>query len=214
MKYIRQNIILIITLICIFSGLSSCQPSMTPLQVSMKFWEGIKKKNISLITIYSYSDTEFSVDYMNQLLNFSAINFGRIIINKNIAEIETRVTSVSDGENMDILFRTYLHRKNGIWKVNYDESIHSLKTRQEMTKLLRNIQQLTENLAYELEVSVEDIKLKIMPMIQSKLKNIEERLQKKMPEFKNTLNELSDAIKRLLENVTSPEKGEIKTQQI
>ena len=214
MKYIRQNIILIITLICIFSGLSSCQSSMTPLQVSMKFWEGIKKKNISLITIYSYSDTEFSVDYMNQLLNFSAISFGRIIINKNIAEIETRVTSVSDGENMDILFRTYLHRKNGIWKVNYDESIHSLKTRQEMTKLLRNIQQLTENLAYGLEVSVEDIKLKIMPMIQSKLKNIEERLQKKMPEFKNTLNELSDAIKRLLENVTSPEKGEIKTQQI
>jgi hypothetical protein len=187
---------------------------MTPLQVSMKFWEGIKKKNISLITIYSYSDTEFSVNYMNQLLNFSAINFGRIIINKNIAEIETRVTSVSDGENMDILFRTYLHRKNDIWKVNYDESIHSLKTRQEMIKLLRNIHQLTENLAYELEVSVEDIKLKIMPMIQSKLKNIEERLQKKMPEFKNTLNELSDAIKRLLENVTSPEKGEIKTQQI
>ena len=68
----------------ICSGILSCQSSMTPLQVSMKFWEGIEKKNISLITIYSYSNIGLSIEDINQLLDFSVITFGKIIINKVI----------------------------------------------------------------------------------------------------------------------------------
>ncbi|MBT5429999.1 MAG: hypothetical protein HOK89_08770 [Rhodospirillaceae bacterium] len=186
---------------------------MTPLQVSMKFWEGIEKKNISLITIYSYSNIGLSIEDINQLLDFSVITFGKIIINKDIAEIETQMTITSDEKDINIPFKTHLHRKSDVWKVNYDESIRSLKTNQGMTELLRSIKKLTEGLADEIDVSIEDIKMKTMPVIESELENIEQRLRKKIPEFKNMLDELLDTIKNSLEKVIPSKKEEIKTQQ-
>ena len=197
----------------ICSGILSCQSSMTPLQVSMKFWEGIEKKNISLITIYSYSNIGLSIEDINQLLDFSVITFGKIIINKDIAEIETQMTITSDEKDINIPFKTHLHRKSDVWKVNYDESIRSLKTNQGMTELLRSIKKLTEGLADEIDVSIEDIKMKTMPVIESELENIEQRLRKKIPEFKNMLDELLDTIKNSLEKVIPSKKEEIKTQQ-
>jgi hypothetical protein len=213
MKSIRQNFIYIITFMSICSGILSCQSSMTPLQVSMKFWEGIEKKNISLITIYSYSNIGLSIEDINQLLDFSVITFGKIIINKDIAEIETQMTITSDEKDINIPFKTHLHRKSDVWKVNYDESIRSLKTNQGMTELLRSIKKLTEGLADEIDVSIEDIKMKTMPVIESELENIEQRLRKKIPEFKNMLDELLDTIKNSLEKVIPSKKEEIKTQQ-
>ena len=52
-----------------------------------------------------------------------------------------------------------------------------------------------------------------MPVIESELENIEQRLRKKIPEFKNMLDELLDTIKNSLEKVIPSKKEEIKTQQ-
>ena len=82
-----------------------------------------------------------------------------------------------------------------------------------MTELLRSIKKLTEGLADEIDVSIEDIKMKTMPVIESELENIEQRLRKKIPEFKNMLDELLDTIKNSLEKVIPSKKEEIKTQQ-
>lgn len=213
MKSIRQNYIYIITLLSICGGLLSCQSSMTPLQVSEKFWEGIEKKNISLITIYSISDSGYSVDDIKQLPDVSAITFGRIIIDADIAEIETQVTITSDEKNVDIPLKTYLERENDVWRVNYKQSTLLLKTNQGMIELLGGVQELTEDLAEEIEESVEDFKEKAMPEIESKLEQAEEALRDKIPEFKNMLDELLEGLKRSLEKAIPPKEEKAKTQQ-
>lgn len=213
MKSIRQNYIYIITLLFICGGLLACQSSMTPLQVSEKFWEGIEKKNISLITIYSSSDSGYSADKIKQLPDISAITFGRIIIDADIAKIETQVTITSDEKTFDIPINTYLEREDDVWRVNYNQSILLLKTNQGMTELLGGVQELTEDLAEEIEETVEDFKGKALPEIESKLEQVEEALRNKMPEFKNMLDELLDGLKRSLEKAIPPKEEEAKTQQ-
>ncbi len=213
MKSIRQNYIYIIMLLFICGGLLSCQSYMTPLQVSEKFWEGIKKKNISLITIYSSSDSDYSAEKIKQLPDISAITFGRIIIDADIAEIETQVTITSDDKTFDIPIKTYLEREDDVWRVNYNQSIVLLKTKQGMTELLGGVQELTEDLAEEIEESVEDFKEKALPEIESKLEQVEEALRNKIPEFKNMIDELLDGLKRSLEQAIPPKEEEAKTQQ-
>lgn len=213
MKSKRQNYIYIITLLSLCGGLLSCQSSMTPLQVSEKFWEGVEKKNISLITIYSRSDSGYSVDDLKQLPDVSAITFGRIIIDADIAEIETQVTITSDEKNVDIPLKTYLEREDDVWRVNYKQSTLLLKTNQGMIELLGGVQELTEDLAGEIEESVEVFKEKAMPEIESKLEQVEEALRDKIPEFKNMLDELLDGLKRSLEKAIPPKDEEAKTQQ-
>ncbi len=214
MKSIRQNYIYIITLLLLCGGLFSCQSSMTPLQVSEKFWEGIKKKNISLITIYSISDSGYSIDDLKQLPDVTAITIGRIIIDADIAEIETQVTITTDEKNVDITLKTYLARDDDIWRVNYKQSILLLKTNQRMIELLGGVKELTEDLAEEIEGSVEEFKEKAMPEIESKLEQAEETLRDKIPEFKNMLDELLDGLKKSLEKaIPPPKEKEAETQQ-
>lgn len=213
MKSIRQKHIYIITLLFICGGLLSCQSSMTPLQVSEKFWEGIEKKNISLITIYSIPDSGYSADNTKQLPDVSAITFGRIIIDADTAEIETRVIITSDEKTIEIPLKTYLKREDDIWRVNYKQTTLLLKTNEGMIELLGDVQELTEDLAEEIEKSVEDFKEQAMPEIESKLEQAEEALRDKIPEFKNMLDELLDGLMRSLEKAMPPKDEEAKTQQ-
>jgi len=213
MKSYKQNSISIITLIFICGGLFSCQSSMTPLQVSEKFWEGIEKKNISLITIYSSPDSGYSTDDLKQLPNLSAIKFGRIIIDAANAEIETQVTITTDDKNVELPLTTYLDREDDVWKVNYKKTTLILKTNQGMIDLLGGVQELTEDLAEEIEESVEDFKENAMPEIESKLEQAEETLRDKIPEFKNMLDDLLESLKESLEKAIPPKKEEAKTQQ-
>jgi gas vesicle protein len=213
MKAIRKNYIYIIMLLFICGGLLSCQSSMTPLQVSEKFWSGIKKKNISLITIYSSSDSGFSADDIKQLPEVTAISYGRIIIDADIAEIETRVTITADGKTINIPLKTYLEREGDVWRVSYKQSVLLLKTNREMSELLDDVQELTEDLAKEIEESVEDFKEKAMPEIESQLEQAEEALRDKIPEFKNMLDELLESLKRSLDKAIPPKEEEAKTHQ-
>jgi len=213
MKIRTHNPIYIITLLLILSSLLSCQSSMTPLQVSEKFWSGIQKKNISLITIYSISDSGYSADDIKQLPDVSTITFGKIIIDADIAEIQTQVTIASNDKTVDIALKTYLESEDGVWRVNYKQSVLLLKTNQGMIELLGGVQEITEELAEEIEESVEEFKEKTLPEIESQLEQAEETLRDKIPEFKNMLDELLEGLKRSIEEALPPKKEEPKTRK-
>ena len=213
MKIRTHNPIYIITLLLLLSSLLSCQSSMTPLQVSEKFWSGIQKKNISLITIYSISDSGYSADDIKQLPDVNAITFGKIIIDADIAEIQTQATIASNDKTVDIALKTYLEREDGVWRVNYKQSVLLLKTNQGMIELLGGVQEITEELAEEIEESVEEFKEKTLPEIESQLEQAEETLRDKIPEFKNMLDELLEGLKRSIEEALPPKKEEPKTRK-
>lgn len=212
MKTNKHNYFYSITLLLIACGLWSCQSLMTPLQVSEKFWTGIQKKNIALVKTYSLSNSGYESDEMTRLPDVTAISFGKIIIDADIAEIETRVTIASNEKTIEIPLKTYLKNENNIWRVSYEKSVLPLKTNQEMTKLLGDMQELTEGIAEEIEESVEEFKDKTLPEIKSKLEQAEQELREKLPELKNKIDEFLRDLEKSLEEAF-PAEEEAKTQQ-
>jgi hypothetical protein len=208
----KQNYMSFIALFMICSVLLSCESTMTPLQVSEKFWRGIQKKNITLVTIYSLSEPKIKTHDLEQLPDISDVTFGRIIIDGDHSEIETNLTILSDKKTTNISVKTVLINENNKWKVRYDQTMLPLMANQQMTEILGDIQEITEGLAEEIKESVEDIKEKAMPEIKSKLKQAEEVLREKLPEFKNMIDEFLQDLGKSIEDAL-PAKEEAKTQE-
>jgi hypothetical protein len=212
MKMNKQYYFSFFSLICFCSVLLSCQSSMTPLQVSEKFWLGIQQNNFALVKKYSLSDSVNESDDIDQFTDVTAITFGKIIIDADFAEIETSVTISSDDQIMDIPLKTYLKNENDVWKVNYEQTVLPLMINQEMTELFGGIQELTEEFAEEIEGSVEEFKEKAIPEIKSKLEQAEQELREKLPELKNMIDEFLKELEKSIEEAIPP-KEEAKTQQ-
>lgn len=185
---------------------------MTPLQTSEKFWRGIQKKNITLVTIYSESDPKIKAEDLKQLPDVTDVTFGRIIIDAEHAEIETFLTVTLDEEATNIRAKTFLVEKDNKWKVAYQRTMMQVTVNRNIAEIIDGIQELAEGVAEEIEDSVEEIKEKAIPEIESQLEQAEQEWREIMPELKNMINEF---IRKLEESIEEslPAEEEPKTQE-
>ena len=160
------------------------------------------------------SGSEIVKDDFEQLPQISAASFGKIIIDADIAEVETNVIVTSEGESADVSITTFLNKENGVWKVNYNQTINPLTINQEMAELFGDINEMTEEFAEEIEESVEEFKEKALPEIKSKLEQAEQELREKLPEIKDMIDDfLHELEKSIEEAMPPPPEEEAKTQQ-
>jgi hypothetical protein len=200
-------------IIFIFCGtLFSCQSAKTPSQVSEHFWLGIKTKNVALVKKYSLANSIDATEDIARFENVTNFTFGRIIIDGDVAKIETNVTILSDENSEDILLNTYLENNNDVWKVNYKKTVFQLVLRQNAKEVFGDIEQITEEIAKDIKESVEDIKEKVVPEIKSEIEQVEKEFLEKLPEFKNLLEEFLHDLEESLEEMMPTEK-EPKTQE-
>ncbi len=185
---------------------------MSPLQVSERFWLGIKKKNHTLITEYSSSNSAIKVDDIEQLPNITKVTLGKITIDRNHSEIETELTMLLGNKTSKIAVKTVLINENNEWKVNYGKTMLPFLVSQQMSELFGGIQELTEGFADEIEESVEEFKKKAIPEIKSKLEQAEEALRKKLPELKNMIDQFLQDLEKSIEEAM-PEEKEAKTRE-
>jgi ElaB/YqjD/DUF883 family membrane-anchored ribosome-binding protein len=187
---------------------------MTPLQVSERFWLGIKKKNHTLITNNSVSNSELKSDDVEQLPDITKVTFGKITIDKKYSEIETDLTMLIDNKPSSISVKTILINEKNEWKVDYEKTMLPFVVNQQMSELFGGIQELTESFADEVEESVEDFKNKAIPEIKSKLEEAEKELRQKLPELKNMIDQfLQDLEKSIEEAMPEPEEEEATTRE-
>ncbi len=203
-----------ISILILSSLLISCDSSMTPLQVSERFWLGIKKKNHTLITNNSVSNSELKSDDVEQLPDITKVTFGKITIDKKYSEIETDLTMLIDNKPSSISVKTILINEKNEWKVDYEKTMLPFVVNQQMSELFGGIQELTESFADEVEESVEDFKNKAIPEIKSKLEEAEKELRQKLPELKNMIDQfLQDLEKSIEEAMPEPEEEEATTRE-
>lgn len=208
----KHKFISAISFLMLFSILTSCTSPMTPLQVSEKFWLGIKKKNHTLITEYSVPGSTIEVDDAEQLPDITQATFGKIIIDKNNAEIETELTIFLDNKISKISVKTILSKENNEWKVNYEQTMLPFMVNQQMSELFGGIQELTDGFADEIEESVEEFKKKAIPEIKLKLEQAEQQLRQKLPELKNMIDQFLQDLEKSIEDAM-PEEKEAKTRE-
>lgn len=213
---IKHQNIFFIPLLFLCGALLSCQSTKTPLQLSEHFWLGIQTSNMALVKKYSLTNSiDESVD-LELFENISDVTFGRIIIDGDLAEIETQVAILLNEKIMDISLNTYLENNNNVWKVNFSKTVFQLTEKQNEGEALANIEQMTEKITEDIKESVEEIKEKVVPEIKSKIEHkveqAEKELLKKLPELKNIFDEFLQELEKSLEELIPPEE-EPKTQE-
>ncbi len=219
----------LVTLLFFFVTLMSCQSNKTPSQVSEHFWLGMQTKNIALVKKYSLVS---SVDESEDLAGFGKVSkysFGRIIIDGDVAEVETKVLISSDNKNKEITLNTYLENHNDVWKVNFKKTVLQLVVKQSMEEVFNDIDKMTEEITGQIQESVEqmkekvvpemkskadEIQEKVVPEVQSKIEEVEKEMMKKLPELKSMLDEFLNELGKSLEELMPAEKKvEPKTQE-
>jgi gas vesicle protein len=208
----NKHYIYLITILIFCGTLFSCQSTKTPLQVSEHFWLGIKTKNMELVKKYSLANSIDKTEDIAQFENVTDFTFGRIIIDGDVAKIETNVTILSDENVVDIPLNTYLKNNNDVWKVNYKKTVFQLVLRQNANEVFGDIEQITEEIADEIKESIEEIKEKVVPEIKSEIEQVEKEFLEKLPEFKNLFEEFLHDLEESLEEMMPTEK-EPKTQE-
>ena len=210
----RQPHILLVSLLLVCGALLSCQSSKTPTQVSEHFWLGVQTKNVALVKKYSLVNSIDETEDLIDFENITEVTFGKIIIDGNIAEIETTVTTTLNEEKVDIKLETYLENHNEVWKVNFNKTVLPLEFNQNMAEVIGDIEEITEEITAQIEESVEDIKEKIVPEIKSEIDKAEKEILQKIPELKNFFEEFLDQLEKSLEGLMPTEKEEeVKTQE-
>lgn len=208
----KHKFIIGISFLMICSILISCKSSMTPLQVSERFWLGVKKKNHTLITENSVSNSVIKIEDIEQLPDITEFSFGKITIDKNYSEIETELTMLLDNKTSKIIVKTILINENDLWKVDYEKTMLPFMVNQQMSELFGGIQELTKEFAGEVEESVEEFKKKAIPEIKSKLEQAEQELRQKLPELKKMIDQFLQDLEKSIEEAM-PEEKEAKTRE-
>ena len=211
-----------------FAFLMSCASNKTPEQVVEHFWLGMKTKNAALVKKFSLKssvDEEIDLNQVNEITDY---NFGKIIIDTDISEIETIVTTQVNESTSEIKLTTYLEKQNDAWKVNYDKTIRQLAVEQNIAEVLSEIEKIKEDVATQLEESVEEIQEKIVPEINAKVEDFQEKVIpeikseldkaekefiESLPELKDIFNDLLKQIEKSIEEMLPEEKEEVKTQE-
>jgi hypothetical protein len=209
----KYHYVFLIPVLFLFSALLSCQSAKTPLQVSEHFWLGIQTKNVALVKKYSLVNSIDESKGIAQFENVTAVTFGKIIIDGDLAKVETNVTMSSNEKTFDILLQTYLENNNDLWKVNYRKTVLQLEVNRNMAEVFGDIEEMTAEMTEEIEESVEKIKEKIVPEIKSQIEHAEKELLEKLPELKNIFDEFLHELEKSLEELLPPPEEEAKTQE-
>lgn len=209
--------------------LMSCESNKTPDQVVEHFWLGIKTKNIALVKKYSLVSSIDESESLNSINDVIEANFGKIIIDADVAEIETTVISLIEEEKVEIKLTSYLEMHGDVWKVNFDKTIGQLAVEQNIAEVLNDIEKIKEEMTTQLEESVEEIKEKVVPEINEKVEDIQEKvipeikseldkaekeIMESLPELKEIFDDLLKEIEKSIEDMLPKEKEEeVKTQE-
>ncbi len=200
----NMNRFLFITIIV--GLIPACQQALTPEQVAMKFWTAVINKNTQSINRL-ISEIPDSVEIgMEQLPELSAVTFGKIIIDKNLSEIETHVTYHQDSIQAEQLV-TYLVLEDEQWKIDYSRTLSELNKDDEISDALEQFSELGEAITEGLNQSIDELN-EALPKIEEELDEMEEKIETGLPEILKKLEEFSRKLEELFNEKKENEETE------
>ena len=114
-------------LLIILFGLTACFEQKTPQEVSEVFWQAAIDNNLDDIIKYSTLNETQAYEGFSQNLQQMEVSSGKIIIDGNLASIDTTLTNQNDSEEEKKNFRTYLVLQNEEWTVDYAQTREDMR---------------------------------------------------------------------------------------
>ena len=201
MKTLNQRFISLLLTTLLLSG---CFGPEAPQDVAREFWKAVITHEVDDVIEYSTLVDTKSYDSFNKKWEGYQAVMGKIVIDGNQAEVETKLSRINDtGENHQKL-STYLVKQNDQWKVDYVRTAKSLND-DVFGNFLGQLDQLGKKLSDSLIASSEKFSIE-MQRLENELKIFAQStsdeankiLEQHGAELKNSIEELAESIDRAL----------------
>ncbi len=177
--------------------LTGCQQQPSAESIATTFWKAAVNNNSLIMKRLCSRDSYDDNDDFSRLHTVTAFQLGKIVIDGDSAEVETRL--YFDNPDMPVNVTTYLVREDKEWKIIYQRSVSFLGMNREMIELMGDIETFAKELAEQVEGSVEEFREKALPEIRSRINEAEQELRQQLPEIKRKIDEFLDELERSLE---------------
>ncbi len=189
--------LIFLSLICLFN--TGCDGGLYPVDVSEGFWRAVKNKDIKAIEKYSTKDSLTDDELSENVLPLDEIVLGKTVIDGDDAWVDTTVT-ISGDKPYTLPIKTVLIRKNRQWKVDYQATTKWVSKGSSVYSVISGIRNMSEDLAEELNQSMEDIQ-KAIPEVKEEVEKIEESLMEHVPELKKQIEEFVEDIEEAIKDL-------------
>ena len=194
-------------LVLVVSALTGCAASLTPMQVSEKFWTAIQNQDAVTARKYIAEETIGTEDITGNILPVSGVSLGRTVIEGKNAWIDTSVDIAGD-RPFSMSLETVLLQNDSGWLVDYDATVESISRGSGVARVISSLSDLSDEFYNKLDRSLDEIE-RSLPEIQREIETIEENIRQKLPELQRRL----DDFMRQLEEALGSRKEDREQQQ-
>ena len=170
----------IIGLFCLQFLVVSCQTAAEqPAEVTKAFWIALAKNDLQTARQFVTQDSHSLITEASEPAKDVPLKIGTIEINDQNATVETQTIVQSDGSNKEVQFKTYLKKENGLWKVDYQQTLDNMPN-SVFADLFESLQGLGETFNKQLEQQI--------PLIEKEFEKFGQQMQEQIEEFNRELN--------------------------
>ncbi len=152
----RRRVIQIISLLLVGALLSACEqkPKSAP-EVSEAFWQAVITDDSDDVVAYSTLQSVEGYERFDREWRDMATTWGKIVIDGDVAQIDTEI-SKSGGEHADVLyFVTYLVNTDEGWRVDYQRTAEAVSVSGAVVDFVGQLTSLGQNIQRQVEASSE-----------------------------------------------------------
>ena len=201
MKTLNQRIISLILASLVLTG---CFEPKSPQDVTQEFWEAVITHNVEDAIEYSTLLDTKSYDAFNKKWDGYQSVVGKIVIEGNQAEVETRLSRINDAGKNHKIINTYLVKQDELWEVDYVRTAESMNVGV-FNQFLGQLNQLGNQLSETLTDSSDKFNIE-MQRLEDELRNLANSVDDEAnkiveqygTELKKSIEELAESIDKAL----------------
>ena len=202
-----QHLTRILLLAGMCALLISCGKPKTPQEVADNFWRAVESGNPNQVKKHVSAKDQITMDSLQNIMPITEISFGKIVIDGDIASVDTTVTLEGD-RTMELPINTHLIKENKQWTVDYERTINTIVAAGKVAAVINQFKDIGNIVREGIEQSVDELE-KAMPNIEEELSNLEQQIQQAVPALKSRFENFSKQLEQALsEPATSSESDE------
>lgn len=180
-------------------ALNGCAASLSPIEVSERFWTAVQHGNTGVVRKYVTSESMNRNDLTEDILPLDSFSLGKTVIDGQQAWVDTTVV-ISADKPFSLPLKTILLQENEQWKVDYDATVASVSRGSDVARIIGSIASISEQFASELDRSLAEIQ-KSLPEVQKELERIEKDIKEKLPELRRRMEEFMRQLEEALKGI-------------
>lgn len=170
---------------------SGCAATLTPAEVSDRFWTAVQQKDYNTagryVTAESRDMAKNTDDYRRDL-DIKNVSFGKILIDHDKAWVDT-VINIQAPTPYQVPLKTRLIQEDKQWKVDLASTMSGLSRDDSIAGVLDSLDEFSKMMNEKIEGSLDQIQ-KSLPQIQERIGTIEKKLNQKLPELRQRMDDI------------------------